>query len=127
MPNATGWRGTWIPVDHLCRHCGGRILKSLSGQGATPGGNPVFRCSCCGRGRADMGPDGLCWCGFTHRGQPQTQAAYTCLPYSILQDVPSLLDLFRSCGCDPETGTSEVGIVLESDLQAVRKKADAPK
>jgi hypothetical protein len=38
-----------------------------------------------------------------------------------------LLDLFRSCGCDPETGTSEVGIVLESDLQAVRKKADAPK
>jgi hypothetical protein len=49
--------------------------------------------------------------------------AYTCLPYSILKDEPYLLKEFQACGCDPEARTSEVGIVLEADLDKARRKA----
>ena len=31
---------TWALEDHLCRSCGGRILRSVSGAGMTPGGDP---------------------------------------------------------------------------------------
>lgn len=97
--------------DHVCRSCGGRILRQLN-HGPTPGGNPVYRCANCGVASSSMGPDRLCWCGFQFRAQHAT--AYRCLPFSILKDRPELLEAFRSCGCEP--GRQEVGVVLESAL-----------
>ena len=104
----------WQIEDHLCKKCGGRILRCVSGNGITGGGNPIFRCADCGVSTSAMGPQALCWCGFEHRRQNQT--AYRCVPYSILEDRPELLRAFRACGCDPEKG-GDVGIMLERDLK----------
>jgi hypothetical protein len=104
---------TWVLEDHLCRACGGRILRCVSGAGPTGGGNPVFKCADCGASAASMGPDSLCWCGFSHRQQHDI-TAYRCMPFSVLKDRPELERAFRACGCDP--GRGEVGIVLERDL-----------
>ena len=109
---------TWKLVDHLCMTCGGRILQCISGGGPTPGGNPIFRCADCGNTTSGFGPQALCWCGFSHRGQNAT--AYKCLPFSALKQEPRLLPMFLSCGCDPNRKTSEVGIVLESDYTKLR-------
>jgi hypothetical protein len=62
-----------------------------------------------------MSPDALCWCGFAHKGQHAT--AYVCVPFSAIKDRPELKQAFLACGCDPDRGTSEVGIVLERDLR----------
>jgi hypothetical protein len=97
--------------DHLCRGCGGRIARQKH-HGPTPGGNPVFMCVNCGKATSSMGPDALCWCGFSHRGQHVT--AYRCLPLSILKDKPELLEAFRAAGCEP--GRQLIGVVLERDL-----------
>lgn len=51
----------------------------------------------------------------------QTITAYQCVPFSIIQKYPKMLDAFLSCGCDPKRGTNEVGIVTEDAL----KKATA--
>lgn len=72
----------------------------------------MYRCADCGKGTSGMGPEVLCWCGYSHRGQRAT--AYRCMPFSILKERPELLAAFRACGCEP--GRQEVGIVLESDL-----------
>lgn len=104
---------TWALEDHVCRGCGGRILRCVTGNGMTPGGNPVYKCADCGKSTAAMGPEVLCWCGFTHRGQGLT--GYRCLPFTVLKDRPGLIHAFRACGCEP--GRTEVGIVLERDLQ----------
>ena len=106
----------WVLEDHLCKACGGRILRSHSGTGMTPGGNPIYKCADCGTNRADMGPQKLCWCGFTHKLQSAT--AYRCVSYALLKDYPDLIAAFRSCGCDPERG-GEVGIVIEKDLYRI--------
>ncbi len=104
---------TWAIEDHLCRSCGGRILRCVEGAGMTPGGNPVFKCADCGKMTSGMGPEVLCWCGFSHRQNRTT--AYRCLPFSILKERPELEQKFRACGCDPTRG--EVGIVLEEGLK----------
>ena len=39
---------TWAIEDHLCRSCGGRILRCVKGNGMTPGGNPLYKCADCG-------------------------------------------------------------------------------
>lgn len=105
---------TWALENHLCKACGGRILRCVNGNGITCGGNPVFKCADCGKAVAAMGPEALCWCGFSHRGNRDN--AYTCQPFSILDERPELLSAFRACGCDPERG--EVGIMLERDLRS---------
>jgi DNA-directed RNA polymerase subunit RPC12/RpoP len=105
---------TWALENHLCKACGGRILRCVKGNGITGGGNPVFKCADCGKAVAAMGPEALCWCGFSHRGNRDN--AYTCQPFSILDERPELLSAFRACGCDPERG--EVGIMLERDLRS---------
>ena len=105
---------TWALEDHLCRSCGGRVLRCVSGNGATPGGNPIYKCADCGAASASMGPSAICWCGFSHRSQSAT--AYRCVPFSILAERPGLRAAFAACGCDP--GRSEVGIMLERDLFA---------
>ena len=112
----------WALEDHLCRKCGGRILRSVSGAGATPGGDPVFMCASCGFAMAAIGPYAVCWCGFGHRNNEP--GAYRCLPFSALQDCPEvareLENAFRSCGCDPENGV--VGIMLETDYERILMK-----
>ena len=108
---------TWELEDHLCKVCGGRILRCASGAGPSPGGNPLYRCADCGVATTSMGPGALCWCGFGHR--MQNDGAYSCVPFSILRDRPDLLSAFRSCGCEP--GRSEVGIMLSKDLHAKKE------
>ena len=105
---------TWALEDHLCRTCGGRVLRCVSGNGMTPGGNPIYRCADCGSASASMGAGAICWCGFAHRSQNAT--AYRCVPFSILAERPDLRNAFAACGCDP--GRGEVGIMLERDLYA---------
>ena len=105
---------TWAIENHLCRGCGRRILRCVTGNGITAGGNPIFKCADCGKATAAMSADALCWCGFSHRGNSHA-TAYRCLPFSILEKQPELLSAFRACGCDPTRG--EVGIVLERDLK----------
>lgn len=108
---------TWTLEDHLCRGCGGRMLRRAGGPSVmTPGGNPIFRCADCGKKTSDMGPEALCWCGFSLRGQHAT--AYKCMPFSALKERPELAQMFAACGCDPKRGTAEVGIVLERDLRS---------
>lgn len=106
---------TWELEDHLCKACGGRILRCVTGAGITPGGNPVFKCADCGRATSGMNPGMLCWCGFSHRGN-HNSTAYVCQPFSVLKDRPELEQAFRACGCDPSRG--EVGIMLERDLRS---------
>jgi len=67
-----------------------------------------------------MGPQAICWCGFSHRKMSHMEGAYTCLPYSVLNEKPYLLRAFRRSGCDPE-GIGEVGIVLTADLHEAEK------
>lgn len=103
---------TWQLVDHLCSKCGGRILKSVSGVGMSPGGNPLFRCADCGENCFGLSPSNICWCGMKQKFQ--SFPAYTCMPYSILKDNPELFGNFMSCGCDPKKG-GEVGIIIRKE------------
>lgn len=84
----------------------------------TPGGNPIHLCADCGQATSRMGPESICWCGFSHRNNRAT--AYRCLPFTVLKERPDLERAFRACGIDPTKG--EVGIVLESDLAAMGEK-----
>jgi hypothetical protein len=110
---------TWILEDHLCRKCGGRILRCVTGSGMTPGGNPFYRCADCGFSGWGIDPSCVCWCGFNHRFNSNT-FAYRCLPFSWIvgnelseKQKRKLTAAFRNCGCDPERG--EVGIILEAE------------
>lgn len=105
---------TWAIEDHLCKSCGGRILRCASGGGPTGGGNPIYKCADCGASSSAMGPSVLCWCGFSHRGN-HNSTAYVCQPFSVLQEYPELSSAFAACGCDPKRG--EVGIMLEKDFR----------
>lgn len=110
-------RMTWELTDHLCKGCGGRVLRCVSGGGATPGGNPIWKCADCGKSTSASGPEVLCWCGFGHRHNKGT-TAYVCQPFTVLKERPELLGAFLACGCDPKRG-GEVGIMLERDLYAM--------
>jgi len=112
---------TWALTDHLCKWCGGRVLRCVSGGGPTGGGNPIWKCADCGKAAAAMGPEVLCWCGFSHKHN-HTATAYVCQPFTVLETKPELLAAFKACGCDPERG-GEVGIMLERDLHAVMRCA----
>lgn len=106
-------RRTWAIEDHLCKDCGGRILRCVTGGGPTGGGNPIFKCADCGASSSSMGPAVLCWCGFSMKHNNST--AYRCLPFSVLKERPELRQAFLACGCDPSRG--EVGIVLNDSIQ----------
>lgn len=109
-------RMTWALTDHLCKGCGGRVLRCVSGGGPTSGGNPIWKCADCGKAAAAMGPEVLCWCGFTHKHN-HNATAYVCQPFTVLETKPELLSAFQACGCDPKRG-GEVGIMLQRDLEA---------
>lgn len=112
--------------DHLCRKCGGRILKCLD-SGYTGGGNPVFRCADCGAQSCGMSSSGICWCGFRHRGYGQeTEPPFLCLPFRIIKDMSPSEEIkrewvkaFRSCGCEPEKG--EVGMMTNADFRNIAR------
>ena len=110
---------TWALIDHLCRSCGGRILRCVTGCGVTPSGNPLFKCADCGKTQSAMGPAALCWCGLTHKHNHNV-SPYVCQPFSVLETRPKLLKAFLACGCDPQRG-GEVGIMLERDLMDAQK------
>ena len=112
----------WAIEDHLCKDCGGRILRCVKGGGPTGGGNPIYKCADCGKASSAMGPQVLCWCGFFHKGNYGT-TAYMCAPFSILKEHPNLRDAFMSCGSDPSRG--EVGILLERDYREEMAKTAA--
>jgi hypothetical protein len=120
---------TWVLEDHICRNCsGGRILRCVSGGGATGGGNPIFKCADCGATTSDMSPSCLCWCGQYFKNQHHINA-YMCLPFSILKEKPYLRNAFMACGCDPSKG--EVGIVskdsyrkAEEDAQNIKERPE---
>ena len=104
---------TWKLENHLCRACGGRILRCVTGTGPSPGGNPLFKCADCGITAYGMTASELCWCGMHHRNNSLNP--YICLPFSILHEKPDLKNAFLSSGCDPDRG--EVGVILESQLR----------
>lgn len=106
-------RITWTIEDHICRHCGGRVLKSASGVGATGGGNPVFRCADCGKGGASMGPTVVCWCGFEFRRNSFDTNPYRCERLDMAKDDPVLTEAFLSHGFDPKKPRCEVGIISD--------------
>ena len=106
---------TWALTDHLCKVCGGRVLRCVSVCGPTGGGNTIWKCADCGRSAAAIGPEVLCWCGFSHKHN-HNATAYVCQPFTILETNPGLLKAFRACGCDPSRG-GEVGIMLYRDLR----------
>lgn len=118
--------------DHICRCCGGRVVRQLAGSGPTGGGNPVYSCSLCGKGAASMGPDVVCWCGYRHRGQGSF--GYLCVPTRTVKDLrdageadqaDELEREFRGCGIDPTT--TLIGIVTDGGYQRVlSKKKSAP-
>lgn len=85
------------------------------------GGNPIWKCADCGKSAAAMGPEVLCWCGYSHKHN-HNATAYVCQPFTVLETKPELLAAFQACGCDPKRG-GEVGIMLERDLQAVMRGA----
>ncbi len=101
---------TWEIIDHLCRHCGGRVLRCVSGAGMSPGGNPLFKCACCGVSGYSASPDYLCWCG--HCQKHNNTYPFMCVPFSKIDENPELLKEFLKCGCDPKNG-GEVGIILK--------------
>lgn len=104
---------TWAIEDHLCKQCGGRILRCVTGNGMTGGGNPIYRCADCGASGAAMGPSHLCWCGFAHKFSGRGR--YKCLPFTILEEHPEYLRAFQATGFNPARG-GEVGIVLVDSL-----------
>ena len=107
---------TWILEDHLCKKCGGRILRCATGYGMTPGGTSLYKCANCGLCAYGLSPDSLCWCGMKHRNQHIP--AYMCLSFGEIENEPKLKEVFMRCGCDPENG--EVGIVLVEDVRKLR-------
>lgn len=97
---------TWKLTDHICRNCsGGRVLRSVTGAGMTPGGNSIYRCADCGA--SGYATDEICWCGF--RMKNQRDNGFICMSFSILKTEPELLNEFRACGCEPDR--AEVGII----------------
>jgi hypothetical protein len=111
---------TWELTDHVCIKCGGRILKCVTGNGMSPGGNPLYKCSCCSAATWGLGqPEELCWCGMHFKGQ--TENPYICLPFSILKEHPELESIFQSCGCDPKSGM-DVGVGLRDELRKTIKE-----
>jgi hypothetical protein len=117
---------TWYIEDHVCRFCaGGRILKCASNQGMSPGGNPLYKCSDCGKTVFGMDCSNLCWCGQAFKNQFDN--AYTCLSFKAIETHPypdQLRNAFLSCGCDPSGKRTEVGILLK---ESYRKSFDKPK
>ncbi len=104
----------WVLESHLCRACGGRVLRAVANVGPTGGGNPLFRCADCGRGGAAMGADALCWCGFHFKGSAETP--YRC---ALKSEHPEWESEFRASGTWDAHG--EVGMVSEAGIRRLAR------
>lgn len=102
----------WVLEDHICSRCSGRILRAVSGVGATGGGNPLYRCADCGAGATGMGPSVLCWCGFNFKRNDIDTNPYCCRKLTDAKDDPVLRQCFLACGFDPERPKSEIGVYM---------------
>jgi hypothetical protein len=111
----------WAMEDHVCRTCGGRVLRLVSPTGMSPGGNPWFQCADCGKGTWGMGPDGVCWCGFGHRGG--MEGSYACASWAEAEKDPVIAQAMRACGCDPQRG--QVGVMLLEHARRLRRQAES--
>lgn len=106
-------------VPHVCRKCGGRVGRAVSGQGPSPGGNPLWRCFNCGEAQTGIEPHCICWCGLKFRGEVVSK--YECVPTSLIQMDPRLRDLLSQCGVTEKSG-QEVGVVLRDSFRALFTK-----
>jgi hypothetical protein len=111
-------REIWHPTDHACRECGGRVVM-VSGHGPTGGGNPVFQCADCGIASADMGPQCICWCGFSHKGQAGT--VYVCVAVERARGDPAVELALMRAGYLSENPRRrpkcEIAVVTEDSLR----------
>jgi hypothetical protein len=111
----------WIPTDHACRECGGRVVQ-ITNSGPTGGGNPVWRCADCGIGSAAMGPNCICWCGFQHRGQ--AGPAYRCVHVDRRANDPIIAEALLREGylaIDPRRRPkNEIAVIPERTIDLVR-------
>ncbi len=109
---------TWAITDHICRSCGGRILRSVTGAGMTPGGNSIYRCADCWASTTRMGPDEVCWCGFAMKGS--RQPAYMCIPVSMARGNEALMQAIKRCGYN-DRSNQEVAIILRADWKEIKR------
>jgi hypothetical protein len=117
---------TWSPTDHACRECGGRVVM-VHGHGPTGGGNPIWRCADCGIALADMGPECICWCGFSHKGQADTP--YRCVRVDLGDKEPAIdLALGRS-GYGTKSSRRrpkcEIAVIHQDAIDWARQKVGA--
>ncbi len=116
---------TWELLDHLCRHCGGRVVKQVTGgPHITAGGNPIYMCSLCGQGKASMGPDVVCWCGMTMRGgEPHI---YACAATKDAETDPVLAEALANCGISPYQNKYrlQVGVLNSADYRRLARKRE---
>jgi len=96
IPDDTQGRVTWVVEPHMCRHCQGRVLRSVAGAGMTGGGNPLYSCSRCGKGGASMGCS-ICWCSHEWYASPG-HSAFACIPYSAIATYPELVQALAMNG-----------------------------
>ncbi len=107
---------TWIIEDHLCRSCGGRILRAATECGEPWTGDPLYRCSHCGASVTGLDPHELCWCAYSHR-HGGGGAKFSCLPEAVLETRPDLAGRFHST-------EGEIGVLLGEDpLEEIKERA----
>ena len=115
---------TWELLDHMCRHCGGRVVKQVTGGTPSGGGNPLYMCSLCGEGSCAMGPDVVCWCGSAFRGGEP--GAFHCVATKAAETDPDLATALANCGTSPYRNKYQlqVGIVGTADYRRLARKQE---
>ena len=112
----------WVPVDHVCRNCGARVMRKEP-RGLSVG--EVYKCHTCGQ--TGFTVEKICWCGQQFRNSRPSSRNYICLPTNIREKYPEVRELFesafRACGVDPDR--VEVGIILFRDYNLIMREAEA--
>ena len=114
-------RQTWVFEPHRCMDCSGRIMRCVTGNGMSPGGNPMYKCADCGKCRWALVCD-ICWCRLEFKNQ--VDCGYQCVEFKKIEDYPGLLNAFRSCGCEPPPpwGTNaragDIGILTKESYRS---------
>jgi hypothetical protein len=113
---------TYQLTDHICRRegCQGRILVQVSPHVITGGGNPLYRCSGCGKGCAAMDTSPLCWCGMGFKGQEP--AGFHCMRIDEAKDKPWIAEAMGHCGFDIRQASGEIGVVQRDGLKIAEQR-----
>ncbi len=79
----------WEIVDHACRHCFGRLVRSANAEGSI-----VHRCCECGASEKG-GNENLCWCGTEVLGHgkifecfPNPNKSSSCTQEILVRELP---------------------------------------